>query len=141
MEDTSHVLTPAAPGHRIHYNVHPLIQAKNNKDAEGSPSGGSVLLTLVGEAGTYPGLVINWQDGPRGQATNPDGSPTLEDPNGAFVEDVIWAALQRLEYFQDSKYRCRENALAITKLEEALFILKDRQLSRSWRGVEGKHEV
>ena len=30
------------------------------------------------------------------------------------------AAIDRLEYYQASKFKCRENALAITKLEEAL---------------------
>ena len=81
-------------------------------------------------------LRVKWQDKPRKKA---DG--TLEEPNGAFVEDVIWAALQRLEFFQEGKYRDRANALAITHLEQALQALKDRQLERSFRGVEGEHKV
>lgn len=119
------------PGYRIAYNINPALQALNRLDENDNPTGGSV---------TGVGVNISWQDGPR-LADTPVGSPELAPPNGAFVEDVLWAALQRLESFQDSKYRCRENAIAITKIEEALFILKDRQLSRSERGVEGKHEV
>lgn len=124
------------PNHRVHYNINPDIEAENKLDGS-NPTGGEVYLK-VDKAGDseFPAIVINWQDGPRGQE---DG--TLAPPNGAFVEDVLWAALQRLEFFQESQYRCRENAIAITKIEEALFILKDRQLSRSERGVEGKHEV
>lgn len=130
------------PGHRILYNVNPLIHAANLSDENGNPTGGWVNLHVTKNGDNeFPALIINWQDGPIGTATNPDGTPALEDPNGAFVEDVLWAALQRLEFFNESKYRCRENSIAITKIEEALFILKDRQLSRAVRGVEGKHEV
>ena len=130
------------PGYRVAYNINPLIEAVNSFDSDGNPTGGEVYLKVTKNGDTeHPALVVSWQDGPRGNGTNPDGSVTLADPNGVFVEDVIWAAIQRLEFFNESKYRCRENSLAITKLEEALFILKDRQLSRSERNVEGKHEV
>jgi len=126
------------PGYRVAYNINPLIEAVNSFDSDGNPTGGEVYLRVTKNGDTeHPAMVINWQDGPRGTAED----NTLADPNGAFVEDVIWAAIQRLEFFNESKYRCRENSLAITKLEEALFILKDRQLSRSERKVEGKHEV
>lgn len=131
------------PGYRTAYNINPLIEALNSFDSDGNPTGGEVYLRVTKNGDDeHPAIVINWQDGPRGtDMQNADGTPVLADPNGAFVEDVIWAAIQRLEFFNESKYRCRENSLAITKLEEALFILKDRQLSRSARNVEGKHEV
>lgn len=125
------------PGYRTHYNVNPDIEATNEVDGAGNPTGGGVLLYVnKGGDDEFPAVHIAWQDGPRGQA---DG--TLADPNGAFVEDVIWAALQRLEFFNESKYRDRANSLAITHLEQALQALKDRQLERSHRNVEGKHEV
>lgn len=130
------------PGYRTHYNINPAIEAVNRLDDNENPTGGKVSLVIgAPDEDKRHVVMIHWQDGPRGMGENPDGSPALADPNGAFVEDVLWAALQRLEFFQDSKYRCRENAIAITKIEEALFALKDRQLSRSYRGVEGKHEV
>lgn len=131
------------PGYRSHYNINPLLQAENELDANENPTGGEVWLQVKkGDMEQYPCLIVKWQDGPRGTgATNPDGSPTLADPNGAFVEDVLWAALQRLEFFNESKYRDRANSIAITKIEEALQALKNRQLERSYRNVEGKHEV
>lgn len=131
---------PKTPGYRTAYNINPNIQATNVLDGE-NPTGGDVTLhvTKLGDT-EFPAMYIAWQDGPRGE-TDVDGNLVLADPNGAFVEDVLWAALQRLEFFNEGKFRCRENSLAITKIEEALFILKDRQLSRSDRGVEGKHEV
>ena len=65
-------------------------------------------------------------------------------PNGAFVEDVIAAALGRLQFYQTAssgKFACRENALAITKLEEALHWCQHRTAVREARAVEGTHEV
>ena len=121
------------PGYREAYGINPNLHAVNNVDEDFQPIGGSVNLR-VGE--NRNPLRIQWQNGPRGQE---DGS--LAEPNGAFIEDVLWAALQRLEFFQKGQYRDRANAIAITKIEEALQALHDRTLERSYRGVEGKHEV
>lgn len=126
------------PGYRTHYNINPKLVATNHLDENENPTGGEVRLEISG----HPELLVKWQDGPRGTGeTNADGSPVLTDPNGAFVEDVLWAALQRLEFFNNSKYRDRANSMAITHIEQALQALKDRQLERSHRNVEGKHEV
>lgn len=120
------------PGFYEHFNVNPEMLVYNYTE-EGNPTGGSVRST---------GLMIDWQNGPRA-VLDDDGNPTGEllPPNGAFVEDAIYAAIQRLEFFQESKFRCRENAIAITKLQEALWAMKHRQVERSHRNVEGKHEV
>ncbi len=116
------------PGYRVAYNINPSLTAHNSKDENDNPTGGVVVGV---------GLNVKWQDGPRGQ----EGTDELLPPNGAFVEDVLWAALQRLEFFNESKYRDRANSMAITHIEQALQALKDRQLERSHRKVEGKHEV
>lgn len=130
------------PGYRTAYNINPFLKANNQLDENQNPTGGSVELHVTKNGDNeYPALIVNWQDGPRGTGTNLDGSPALADPNGAFVEDVLWAALQRLEFFNESKYRDRANSMAITHIEQALQALKDRQLERSHRNVEGKHEV
>lgn len=133
------------PGYREHYNVNPKLVAENKVDDDANPTGGDVRLDLdtSGDGKSdFPVLLVKWQDGPRGTGeTNADGSPKLLPPNGAFVEDVLWAALQRLEFFNAGKYRDRANSLAITHIEQALQALKDRQLERSHRNVEGKHEV
>ncbi len=57
--------------------------------------------------------------------------------NGAGNEDVLIMVLTRLKSFQDSEFRCEENAMAITKLEEALLWLRKRTMSREKRGVVG----
>lgn len=108
-------------------NVQDLTCA-NVTDVDGNPTGGEVV---------GPGLTIHWQNGPRGKQE--DGS--LAPSNGAFVEDAIYAALQRLEFFQKSKYATDENEEAIVALGNALTALDKRRQDRANRGVEGQHEV
>lgn len=101
------------------------FNAENRSDQQGRPAGGSV---------SGVGLHIDWQDGPLGR-----DDERLE-PNGAFVETVIAAAKQRIEYYNETEFRCRENSMAITKLDEALLWLNKRTTDRETRGVEGTHE-
>ena len=100
-------------------------QSNNQVDDNGNPSGGNVSGT---------GLIIEWQNGPLGRGAE------RKEPNGAFVETVIDAARQRIQFYQDSKFNCRENAIAITKLEEALLWLNKRTSDREKRQVEGTHK-
>jgi hypothetical protein len=102
------------------------IVVANNTDNDGNPAGGYARAE---------GMQIDWQNGPLAV----DGK--RKEPNGAFVETVIAAAIGRLEYYQGSKFSCRENALAITKLQEALHWLGHRTAGREARGVEGTHKV
>lgn len=102
------------------------IELRNDVDVNGNPAGGIAKGT---------GIAIEWQNGPLGNGiTEPRALP-----NGAFVEDVLWIVLQRLKAYQASKFVCRENALAITKIEEALHWLDARTQDREARGVEGTH--
>jgi len=57
--------------------------------------------------------------------------------NGTTIEEVIGLLVARLEGFQSGPFRCRENALAITKLEEARLWLYERTRKRQEQGVEG----
>lgn len=57
--------------------------------------------------------------------------------NGCQVDELIGAAKVILEGL-NKKFPCRQNALAITKLEEAMHWLTDRRNDREKRGVEGK---
>jgi hypothetical protein len=57
-----------------------------------------------------------------------------------FIEDLLQICRHRLQCFQDGNFACREHALALTKIEEALHWLKHRTADRQRRGVEGKSE-
>lgn len=61
--------------------------------------------------------------------------------NGITQEVLIAILIDRLQCFQKGPYSCRENALALTKLEEAQHWLHHRTRQRVARGVEGTHAV
>lgn len=57
--------------------------------------------------------------------------------NGVMNENLIAIVIDRMQGFQSGDYACRENAIALTKLEEALMWLRKRTNDREVRGVEG----
>ena len=99
-----------------------------NRELDGNPAGGYV---------TGVGIRIDWQDGPLGRGED------RREPNGAFVEDVLLACLERMRFYQgesedgSGRFRCRENALIITKIEEAIHWGNHRTAERERRNVEG----
>jgi len=100
-----------------------LVKSHFSLNPEGNPSGGVTRL---------PGAnILSWQDG-----LIKDG-----EQNGVFVEDVLEAARQRLLFFNEHPtFRCRENSLAITKIEEALQWLDWRTRQRVLGNVENTYE-
>jgi len=65
---------------------------------------------------------------------NEDGS----FQHGTTLEELIAVGIERLQ-FLNGRFSSRENALAITKMQEALMWLNERTRDRKARGVEGKH--
>lgn len=59
--------------------------------------------------------------------------------NGITHEVLLAIVTDRLRSFQAGPFVCRENALALTKLEEAMHWLQQRTLRRMRAGVEGTH--
>jgi len=57
--------------------------------------------------------------------------------NGCHHEDLLAIVIDRLESFQKGDFRCRENALALTKIQEAMMWLNSRTSKRQNMGVEG----
>lgn len=98
--------------------------ATNLHDEEGNPTGG----LAVGM-----GMRIEWQHGPLGRGED------RKEPNGAFVETVIAAAKQRIEFYQESRFACEANEKAIEALGVALEVLDGRTKEREEREVEGEH--
>lgn len=58
-----------------------------------------------------------------------------DGPNGIGIEQLLLTAIMRLEMWQEGDGRCRENAIAITKLQEALHWLDHRTGVREAQGV------
>ena len=65
-----------------------------------------------------------------------DGPIKENGVNGCQVDTLIETAKVMIEGL-NKKFPCRENALAITKLEESLHWLEARKKDREVRGVEG----
>ena len=92
-----------------------------------------------GDSAKYA-VVLSFQNGPI-------GSPA--DMNGITGEAILAVAIDRLRGFQFTRddagnytkapgpFACRENAIALTKIEEALMWLQKRTRDRMARGVEG----
>ena len=57
--------------------------------------------------------------------------------NGCTQEDLLAVVIDRLRSFQAGDFSCRDNAIALTKCEEALMWLENRTKDRLARGVEG----
>jgi hypothetical protein len=91
---------------------------------------------IVGEADTpddciTPLCSVHFQEGPIKEC----------GVNGVCNEDLLAMVICRLEHFQKGQFSCRENALALTKLEEAMLWLRKRTMGREQRGVEGTNKV
>jgi len=111
-------------------NSEQMVVSEFTTDQHGNPTGGATLLEAGDQEGRS-GLVIHWQNGIVGE-----GGQT-----GAFVEDVLEAARQRLQFFNGTRFRCRENSIAITKIEEALQWLDWRTRARLAEGVENTYQT
>src|SRR3990167_8743667 len=61
--------------------------------------------------------------------------------NGVMNEDLIEMVIDRLTSCQERQFKGRENARAITKLEESLLWLRKRTMDREKRGIEGTHNI
>ena len=104
------------------------MNSQHIKDQQGNPAGGQTTGT---------GFTINWQDRP---LRDPDTGET-QAPNGAQVEDIIEAALDRTLFLENSPLSCEENERTIEHLREAIFWQQERTKKRQERGVEGTHEA
>lgn len=66
--------------------------------------------------------------------------PPADGVNGITLEVLIEVLIDRLQQHQSGEFSCRENAIAITKLEEAKLWLNHRTRTRDLRGVEGTQQ-
>lgn len=82
-----------------------------------------------------PGFAISWQRGPLGSGI--DRIPQ----NGAFVETLIEAVIDRIEFYQRTQFESEYNAAALAHLYQAVDALNARTKSREDRGVEGTMTV
>ncbi len=80
------------------------------------------------KSGITVSTTLNFQHGP---------IATPADFNGITNEALLAVLIDRMRGFQSSQFACRENACALTHMEEALMWLQKRTRDRMARGVEG----
>jgi len=76
-------------------------------------------------------VVIRFQNGPIAEV----------GVNGVSNESLLAIVEDRLLGFQSGQFACRENAIALTKIQEAMMWLAKRTRDRMARGVEGRNVI
>ena len=130
--------------------------ARSITDHQTNPANDKLTITVVdapGAGGANHLYEIRGFDArTNASARNPDFAPLFgsdilfqngpineKGVNGVTQEALLAIVIDRLRCFQAGPYACRENALALTKCEEALHWLHHRTRARMARGVEGTH--
>lgn len=126
---TGHIVNPANDRLRVEVQDAPGAGGANHLYRVSGFNDASNPSRPVGEM--LDATVILFQNGPIAEV----------GVNGLTHEVLIAILVDRLRAFQAGPYACRENALALTKIEEAGMWLAARTLKRMERGVEGTHKV
>lgn len=119
-----------------------------------NPANDKITISVLDEPGAgaanhhYMITLPDWRRGPDGSDSagvwdiNFQNGPIAElGLNGLTHEALLAIIADRLRAFQAGPFACRENAIALTKIEEAMHWLHHRTRARMARGVEGTHQV
>lgn len=109
---------------RIHTDHNGVVVNAISKTSEGADVEGNLYNVLHGATRTD----IHFQQGPIAES----------GVNGPTNEALLAILIHRTQ-FLNGKFTCRENIIAITKMQEALMWLEKRTADRLNRGVEGQH--
>lgn len=111
---------PGAGGANHLYMIEGFDTASNPSDP---------FVSRHGQPATH--ATVLFQNGPVGEV----------GINGITNEALLAVVIDRLRGFQSGQYACRENALALTNLEQAMHWLHHRTRDRTVRGVESTNQV
>ncbi len=123
---TEHIVNPTNDKLEIHVTDNPGSGGASHRyeihgfDSSSNPSG---------PAPEGSRIVVLFQNGPIKEA----------GVNGITQEVLLAIVADRLRSFQAGQYASRENALALTYIEQAQMWLQKRTRDRMARGVEGTH--
>ena len=107
-----------------------VVQAN---DEPGSGGANHIYTIFIPDSvPTKPGVTVHTT---LGFQNGPIASPA--DFNGITNEALLAVVIDRMRGFCNGPFKCRENSVALTKLEEALMWLQKRARDRMQRGVEG----
>lgn len=110
-----------------------------------NPANDKLAITVTDEPGAgeanHEYAVTGFDAGGTHHVRFQNGPIAEHGVNGITQEVLLAIVIDRLQSFQAGPFACRENALALTKLEEAQHWLFSRTLARMQRGVEGTHKI
>jgi hypothetical protein len=109
-----------------------------------NPANDVITVKVLDEPGSGGANHIYSCELPDGSATEiafQNGPINEAGVNGLTHEVLLAIVIDRMQAFQSGPFACRENALALTKMEEAQMWLLQRTRNRMARGVEGTHTV
>lgn len=99
---------------------------------EVGPGGANHIYEIIGRDGNEDTLTrIVFQKGPRAEK---------DSQHGVIDSDLLEIVRDRLKSFQEGPYSSRENACAITHIEEALMWMNRRVEDRIERNVLGRYK-
>jgi hypothetical protein len=130
---TDHIINPANDKLNIEVTDEPGAGGANHRyEVTGFDTSSNKSHTdKDGYSASYSRSIILFQNGPIAEV----------GVNGLTQEALLAIVADRLRSFQTGPFACRENALALTKIEEAMHWLQQRTIARMRRGVEGTHTV
>lgn len=111
-------------------------------DHKVNPANDKIELAVLdepGQGGACHEYRATLPDGTETQISFQNGPINEVGVNGLTHEVLIAIVADRMRDFQRGLYACRENAIALTKLDEALLWLDKRTRDREARAVEGTH--
>ena len=123
------------------------IQKRNNLNevykVDGPGAGGASHRYVIVKAGAQPsdnaaGYLDFWKEDVVGEICFQHGPrKEFESQRGVLDSDLLEIVRDRLKAFNQGPYATRENACAITHIEEALMWINKRAEDRAERGVLG----
>ena len=107
-----------------------------------NPANDRIKVTVMDEPGHgganhHYAVDLDWHDNDLNIHFQ-NGAIAENGVNGVTQEVLLAICIDRLRSFQAGPFSCRENAIALTKIEEAQHWLHARTRARMARGVEGK---
>ena len=125
----------------------PAFTSRTVSDHVVNPANDRITIEVTDEPGAGGANHVYWVHFEDGQKVSPlciffQNGPIAEAGINGLTHEVLLAIVaDRLRSFQVGQFACRENAFALTKIEEAQHWLQQRTLARMRRGVEGTHTV
>lgn len=117
--------------HKVGDNNHLKIEVADKPGSGGANHVYEIWAPYSSKNEWYKQSVISFQNGPIKEV----------GINGVTQEALLAIIIDRLRSFQKGPFSCKENACALTHVEEALHWLQQRTIDRMRRGVEGYNKI